>query len=91
MKKALTREYIDTIAPEHGRTSCTDMNRTNGYYKIKEESLRGVVIKRGFEVHPRCTRCFLLDALVTPLDAAIDIRLDVHIGLEQPQFEIKAI
>lgn len=89
----LTRQYVDVIAPEHGRTSCSDEHPDNGYYKIKEETLRGVVVRREFAVHPRCNRCFLLMILDDlkagiPTDPALQIETDVRITLKQPEFEI---
>lgn len=47
--KKLTREIVDFITPEHGRTSCCDSNPCNGYYDHRNTY--------------RCARCFLLDIL----------------------------
>lgn len=47
LRKVLTREMLDALLPEHGRTSCSDDNRVNGF--------------RCHRV--RCTRCALLDFL----------------------------
>lgn len=43
--KALTPEIVDLIAPEHGRTSCSDINLANGWSDDRT---------------PRCYRCALL-------------------------------
>jgi len=54
----ITQEFIDTIAPEHGRTSCSDTDTSNGYGgqdgynpKTGEPNIR----------YPRCNRCYLLN------------------------------
>jgi hypothetical protein len=46
---SLTREKIDILAPEHGRTSCSDDNVCNGWHSGRN--------------HFRCVRCWLLDML----------------------------
>ena len=51
--KALTRDVIDALCPDHGRTSCTDERPVNGWGSNGE----------GHE--PRCTRCALLETLHT--------------------------
>lgn len=91
--KPLTREYIDEIAPEHSRTSCSDKNLNNGQFTIEETEIRGVVVKREFGQHPRCTRCCLLDLLHEKeigmqFDPRLEITLEVRIAPKQPQFEI---
>ena len=92
--RKLTLEYINTIAPEHGRTSCNDENRANCSYKIKETKLRDVVIRVEFEHAPRCNRCFLLETMReqeigVPVPEDLEIETDVRIVLKQPQFEIR--
>lgn len=52
----LTREVIDTICPNHSRTSCHDGKRINGLY--------------GTRLIPRCVRCGLLDSLDSWADLA---------------------
>jgi len=44
----LTRDLIDLIESEHGRTSCSDTNLSNSDYDIEH----------GY--FPRCRRCYLL-------------------------------
>lgn len=46
----LTPEFVNSLAPEHCRTSCSDSNLSNGFYS------------RGNGT-PRCQRCALLEAL----------------------------
>ena len=92
----LTREWVDAAAPNHGRTSCSDENLSNGYYTLKEETVRGVVVKRDFDVHPRCNRCFLLERLreqengIT-MDPNVEIEVGVTLKVRQPNFEIKQL
>jgi hypothetical protein len=45
---ALTPEVIAALAPEHGRTSCSDTNLVNGWGSHSSG-------------HPRCLRCALLE------------------------------
>jgi hypothetical protein len=45
---ALTKDVIDALAPEHGRTSCSDSNLANGW---GSHSSGGA----------RCSRCAMLD------------------------------
>jgi hypothetical protein len=92
--RKLTLEYINTIAPEHGRTSCNDEDRANCSYKIRETKLRNVVIRVEFEQAPRCTRCFLLETMReqeigVPVSEDLQIETDVRITLKQPDFEIR--
>ncbi len=47
------REFIDLVVPEHGRTSCSDEDRSNGFFT------RG----NGDKWHGRCTRCMYLEIL----------------------------
>jgi len=49
------KEFIDFICPEHGRTSCSDENISNGFYF--EEDGETISEKH----HPRCVRCALLE------------------------------
>lgn len=44
--KVTVRDVINVLAPSHGRTSCSDAERQNGF--------------SGGDI-PRCTRCGLLD------------------------------
>ena len=54
----LTKEFVDQITPEHGRTSCSDSDLSNSYGgwdgtydpKTGDKKIRW----------PRCTRCYLL-------------------------------
>lgn len=49
--KSLTIEQVNFIAPEHGRTSCSDENLINGWYSAEYNK-------------PRCNRCALLQAML---------------------------
>lgn len=48
------REFLDLIAPNHDRTSCSDKDVCNGYYT-----------RNGETWHGRCRRCMLLETLKT--------------------------
>ena len=49
------KEFIDFICPEHGRTSCSDDNISNGFYLEEyEETINE-------KYYPRCARCALLE------------------------------
>jgi hypothetical protein len=49
------KDFIDFICPEHGRTSCSDENISNGFY-LEED---GETISQKY--YPRCVRCALLE------------------------------
>ena len=49
------KEFIDFICPEHGRTSCSDDNISNGFY-LEED---GETISQNY--YHRCVRCALLE------------------------------
>lgn len=51
-------EFINIIYPEHGRTSCSDDNISNGFYLKDDEDGEEVISK---EYYPRCMRCALLE------------------------------
>ena len=54
----LTSALVDTVVPEHGRTSCSDDNLANAYggWNGKYNPNTGEKI-----IHfPRCNRCYLL-------------------------------
>ena len=48
------KEFIDLICPEHGRTSCSDDNISNGFYLSDD----GETISTMY--YQRCMRCALL-------------------------------
>ena len=66
LAQALTPELVNVLAPEHGRSSCSDTNIENGFRSGKRV--------------PRCTRCALLEALSTRSIWA-NVRLAVHFEL----------
>lgn len=55
----ITKEYINKIVPNHGRTSCSDNDISNGYGgwtgKYNRETGKKEIR------HPRCNRCYLLN------------------------------
>lgn len=62
----ITKEYVDRVAPEHGRTSCSDGNLSNRFGGWTGKYNRGNGNKE-IQV-PRCTRCYLLDHLGEDID-----------------------
>lgn len=85
----LTREWINLVCPEHGRTSCNDQNLQNGFFTIHEGKLQDIVVERKLERPPRCNRCFLLRALEDGYcDPNLTVEVDVRIGVAQPKFKI---
>lgn len=54
----LTREIVDVVAGEHGRTSCSDKDLANSFGgwsgKYSPETGAKVIM------YPRCNRCYLL-------------------------------
>lgn len=74
----ITRTWVDTVAPEHGRTSCSDAYLYNapGGWEGKYNPDTGEK-----EIYyPRCNRCYLLDHLDMDTDAldfavTVDVRL----------------
>ncbi|RLI50275.1 hypothetical protein DRO61_04105 [Candidatus Bathyarchaeota archaeon] len=46
----MSEDFINIIQPEHGRTSCSDDNLSNGFYT-----------RDGVNWHGRCTRCMYLE------------------------------
>lgn len=50
-------ELINIITPEHARTSCSDENISNGFYR----ELDSLCISN--EYHSRCSRCALLEIM----------------------------
>ena len=53
-----TLELINAIAPEHSRTTCSDDNKSNGYWFDDAISEDGENTIKG---HARCTRCALFE------------------------------
>lgn len=62
----ITEEFINAIAPVHGRTSCNDENICNGYggWTGKYDPNTG---KKVIE-YPRCIRCYLITHLGYQMD-----------------------
>lgn len=55
----ITKEWVDAVFPEHGRTSCSDINLANkfGGWSGKYNPDTGQKEIR----YPRCNRCYFLD------------------------------
>jgi hypothetical protein len=49
---AANPELLELLAPEHGRTSCTDTDLNNGFDSATKSTGR---------IAPRCLRCALLE------------------------------
>ena len=75
----ITKEWVDQITPEHGRTSCLDENLSNGYGAILPtfDTHTGLHEVR----HPRCNRCYLLNNIDCDTDD-LDFDLRVTVSLE---------
>lgn len=86
----ITKEVIDVLTPNHGRTSCSDENPCNGNYEIRDYKFQGVVIEKSWEHMPRCNRCFLLDHLGYDTDLMTDIKIvsDISLILKQPKIKV---
>lgn len=57
----INQEFVNKVAPTHGRMSCSDSNHSNAYggWNGKFDPDTGEKVIR----YPRCTRCYLLDHL----------------------------
>lgn len=85
----ITKEVIDVLTPNHGRTSCSDAYPGNGGYEIEDRYFQGIVIERNWKYRPRCNRCFLLDH--EGYDTAlmdIDVVPEVSLVLKQPKVKV---
>jgi hypothetical protein len=85
----ITKELINILTPEHGRTSCSDDNPCNASYTIEDRKLLGVVISKSWERYPRCNRCFLLDNIGEDTENVCGIRVVPTIELEIIQPKVK--
>jgi hypothetical protein len=55
----ITKEWVDIVTPNHGRTSCDDNNLANSFGGWNGKYNRNTGKK---EIdYPRCNRCYLLD------------------------------
>jgi hypothetical protein len=91
----LTLNVINTICPNHSRTSCDDQHHENGHYEIKEliAPNRQIVFERLFEYGPDCKRCMLLDWIGIDTEELktkhhIEIIPTIEIRLVQPKLRI---
>lgn len=75
----ITREWVNTVAPKHGRTTCSDDNRINGYggalstfdQNTGEREIR----------YPRCNRCYLLDHIGCDT-SDLEFEIEVSVSLK---------
>lgn len=65
----LTFDAVDLMAPAHGRTSCSDIERINGLSTMTDE-------RRS----PRCARCALLDIVEGGYHG--DFALSLHLEID---------
>jgi hypothetical protein len=90
----ITKELVNILTPEHGRTSCSDENVCNGYCKIEDKKYKGVVIERSWDCYPRCNRCFLLLHIgedtenVGQVNGGIRVVPDIDLEIIQPKVKI---
>lgn len=75
----LTKEIIDIICPDHDRTSCSDDNRSNGFYKVDmKKDPRGVEYISKDSYLPRCARCYLLDSIGSKIsDLSLKVKMNI--------------
>jgi hypothetical protein len=84
------RNWVESVAPEHGRTSCNDTNLCNSHYEIHETKVNDVVVRRSLDL-PRCYRCFLLVVLKDGLDPRIQLGVEVTLKARTPKFKIEQL
>jgi hypothetical protein len=86
----ITKEVIDVLTPNHGRTSCSDAYPGNGGYEIEDRYFQGIVIERNWRYRPRCNRCFLLDHIGYDTDYMKDIEIvpEIELVLKQPKITV---
>lgn len=86
----ITKEVIDVLTPNHGRTSCSDADPGNGGYEIEDRYFQGIVIERNWRYRPRCNRCFLLDHIGYDTDYMKDIEIvpEIELVLKQPKITV---
>jgi len=85
----ITKELVNILTPEHGRTSCSDDDPSNGSCGIKDREFQGIVIERSWDYYPRCNRCFLLDRVGEDTENVCGIRVVPNIELEIIQPKVK--
>ena len=79
IKMILTKEYIDTIAPIHSRTSCNDNSLNNAYggWNGKYDPNTG---KKEI-IYPRCSRCYLLNNIGLDTES-LNFKIDIWVNLK---------
>lgn len=75
----VTKEWVDIVCPEHGRTSCsdTDLGNVSGGWNGKFDENTGKKVIQ----YPRCNRCYLLDHLNEKFDD-LAFAVEVEVRLE---------
>lgn len=74
----ITQDWVDTVCPEHGRTSCSDDNLSNrhggwtGYFSRKTGAKEIRI--------PRCNRCYLMDNIGMDTDD-LEFRIFIDVSL----------
>lgn len=85
----ITREFVDMVAPEHGRTSCSDECLNNSDMDIEDVVVLGQVVERRIRHYYRCGRCFMLSLVgCDTKDLTFDIKYDISVDLHQPKIKI---
>lgn len=75
----ITKEWIDAVRPEHGHTSCSDVDLGNAYggwtRRYDPETGKKEVI------YPRCYRCYLLSNIgkdTSELEFEVAVCVSLH-------------
>jgi hypothetical protein len=74
----LTREIVDAIAPEHGRTSCNDNDLGNSYGGWSGRYDENTGQKK--IIFPICSRCYLLTHVGEDLDK-LEFKLEFKVNV----------
>lgn len=86
----ITEEFVNAIAPKHGRTNCSDAISTNCFYTLDEIVVQGVVVERRFKHALRCDRCYLLENI--GLDTTqIELAIQISLVPKQPNVKVIAV
>lgn len=89
MNMIITKEFVDVVAPKHGRTSCTDEDLNNSDIDIEDIIVLGQVVDRRIRHYYRCDRCFMLSLIgCDTKDLTFDIKYDISVDLHQPKIKI---
>jgi hypothetical protein len=77
--RVITKDWVDDVAPTHGRTSCSDADLANasGGWTGEFDVRTG---KKKID-YPRCSRCYLLDHVGERIDS-LDFEVRVAVALD---------